>query len=195
MNIISNFSHISKELKGHLLCANEYVDQFTQLSGHYTEKFDRVLRINLFIEEFREFEKANEAGDRVEELDAILDMAYILVGTIQIYMDSEDGSFEDERIFWEQASEIQGCILKSEFGKRDDFYKLFYLGFMEVHRSNMSKFFYKDDAEFIDWDATWTMTEITEGMCCVKDENGKVRKPSCYQKPQLELFVKAYLHE
>jgi len=112
MNIISNFNNVSHELKAHLLCFNEYVKNFTQLAGCYEDGYDYELRDQLFNEESCEFVAANLDKDRVEELDAILDMCYILVGSIDLFESLQDFSRGEVDSFHDKAGMIQEAILR-----------------------------------------------------------------------------------
>jgi len=75
---------ISKELK--------FVWDFQETFGHMqtTEitkgtQDKRKLRLNLFLEELGELHKATYENDNVEQLDAVIDMLYILLGSVHYH--------------------------------------------------------------------------------------------------------------
>jgi predicted HAD superfamily Cof-like phosphohydrolase len=45
----------------------------------------RELRLNLFLEEFREFTKATYENDKIEQLDGAIDQLYILFGSVHYH--------------------------------------------------------------------------------------------------------------
>ena len=97
---------------------------------------DRMkLRERLFDEEQTEYIIAEKNNDKVEMLDAVCDMCYILIGTL---LEQNKGDIEAvaDVIYF-------GCDNKSKFifekVFKNEFNDIFVKAFEEVHRSNMSK--------------------------------------------------------
>ena len=91
----------------------------------------KIMRFNLFEEEYQEYRFAK---DEVEKLDAVCDMLYIRFGTLLESMTSK----ADLRNLLEynldkKINMIYGFVRKNNFGD------ILFQAFNEVHRSNMSK--------------------------------------------------------
>lgn len=115
------------------------------------------LRYNLFIEEVQELKDAVEANDRVEQLDALVDITYILCGTANTIgspLNDAVGEVYKDRVHWvygmyaidemlsKSVEEIYSsalCIgrVKAWLGFTQE---TFNEAFHRVHVSNMSKF-------------------------------------------------------
>ena len=93
------------------------------------------LRERLFDEELTEYNIAERENNKVEMLDAVCDMCYILIGTL---LEKCKGDVEAvaNMIYF-------GCDDKSKFMfkkvLKNEFNDIFVKAFEEVHRSNMSK--------------------------------------------------------
>ena len=123
------------------------------------------LRERLFDEELTEYNVAERENDKVEMLDAVCDMYYILIGTL---LEKYKGNVEKVRdvLYFDKSEEselIFRKILKNEFNE------VFIEAFKEVHRSNMSK--------------------LENGKAIFR-EDGKILKGKNYFRPNLENFFK-----
>lgn len=122
------------------------------------------LRKRLFDEELKEYEMAEKNKDKVEMLDAVCDMYYILIGTLlEIHKGNVD-TVTDVIYFGEddKSKFIFEKVFKNEFND------IFVKAFEEVHRSNMSKL---------------------ENGKAVFREDGKIMKGKNYFKPNLKQFI------
>ena len=122
------------------------------------------LRERLFDEELTEYNVAERENDKVEMLDAVCDMYYILIGTL---LEKYKGNVEKVRdvLYFDKSEEselIFRKILKNEFNE------VFIEAFKEVHRSNMSK--------------------LENGKAIFR-EDGKILKGKNYFRPNLKPFV------
>lgn len=122
------------------------------------------LRKKLFDEELKEYEVAEKNKDKVEMLDAVCDMCYILIGTLlEIHKGNVD-TVTDVIYF--------GCDDKSKFifekVFKNEFNDIFVKAFEEVHKSNMSK--------------------LENGKAIFR-EDGKILKGKNYFRPNLKQFI------
>lgn len=122
------------------------------------------LRRRLFDEELTEYNVAERENDKVEMLDAVCDMYYILIGTL---LEKYKGNVEKVRdvLYFDKGEEselIFRKILKNEFNE------VFIEAFKEVHRSNMSK--------------------LQDGKVIFRSD-GKILKGADYFRPNLKPFV------
>jgi len=123
------------------------------------------LRKKLFDEELKEYNVAEKSNDKVEMLDAVCDMCYILIGTL---LEKCKGDVEAavNVIYF-------GCNDKSEFifekVFKNEFNDIFVKAFEEVHKSNMSK--------------------LENGKAIFR-EDGKILKGANYFRPNLKQFIK-----
>ena len=123
------------------------------------------LRKRLFDEEFKEYEMAEKNKDKVEMLDAVCDMCYILIGTLLEMHKGDVDTVTDVIYFGEddKSKFIFEKVFKNEFND------IFVKAFEEVHRSNMSK--------------------LENGKAIFR-EDGKIIKGKNYFRPNLEQFIK-----
>ena len=123
------------------------------------------LRKKLFDEEFKEYEMAEKNKDKVEMLDAVCDMCYILIGTLLEIHKGDVDTVTDVIYFGEddKSKFIFEKVFKNEFND------IFVKAFEEVHRSNMSK--------------------LENGKAIFR-EDGKILKGANYFRPNLEKFLK-----
>lgn len=123
------------------------------------------LRKRLFDEELKEYETAEKNKDKVEMLDAVCDMCYILIGTLLEMHKGDVDTVTDVIYFGEddKSKFIFEKVFKNEFND------IFVKAFEEVHRSNMSKL---------------------ENGKAVFREDGKILKGSNYFRPNLKKFIK-----
>jgi len=127
---------------------------------------DRMkLRERLFDEEQTEYIIAEKNNDKVEMLDAVCDMCYILIGTL---LEQNKGNIEAvaDVIYF-------GCNDKSKFifekVFKNEFNDIFVKAFEEVHRSNMSK--------------------LDENGKPIYREDGKITKGPNFFPPNLKQFL------
>ena len=127
---------------------------------------DRMkLRERLFDEEQTEYIIAEKNNDKVEMLDAVCDMCYILIGTL---LEQNKGDIEAvaDVIYF-------GCDNKSKFVFekvfKNEFNDIFVKAFEEVHRSNMSK--------------------LDENGKPIYREDGKITKGPNFFPPNLKQFL------
>ena len=121
------------------------------------------LRERLFDEELKEYKMA-EKKDKVEMLDAVCDMCYILIGTLLEMHKGDVDTVTDVIYFGEddKSKFIFEKVFKNEFND------IFVEAFEEVHRSNMSK--------------------LENGKPIFR-EDGKILKGKNYFRPNLKQFV------
>ena len=141
-------------------------DKFLNEKGIEEDRLQ--LRTNLFKEESDELIKAIKEKDRVEILDAIIDMLYIRIGTI---LEHTSGKVLQTETICEIDIEIQNTIkaFKKHFG---DNFILLIDGFNEVQKSNLSK---------LDKDGN-----------PIFREDGKIMKSELFVKPDLKTILEKY---
>ena len=122
------------------------------------------LRKRLFDEELKEYKMAEKNKDKVEMLDAVCDMCYILIGTLLEMHKGDVDTVTDVIYFGEddKSKFIFEKVFKNEFND------IFVRAFEEVHRSNMSK--------------------LENGKAIFR-EDGKIIKGKNYFRPNLKQFV------
>jgi len=122
------------------------------------------LRKRLFDEELKEYKMAEKNKDKVEMLDAVCDMCYILIGTLLEMHKGDVDTVTDVIYFGEddKSKFIFEKVFKNEFND------IFVKAFEEVHRSNMSK--------------------LENGKAIFR-EDGKILKGKNYFRPNLKQFV------
>nr|DAM31776.1 MAG TPA: NTP-PPase-like protein [Caudoviricetes sp.]DAS46997.1 MAG TPA: NTP-PPase-like protein [Caudoviricetes sp.] len=122
------------------------------------------LRKRLFDEELTEYNVAERENNKVEMLDAVCDMCYILVGTL-LEMHKGDVDAVTNVIYFEEDDKSK-LIFEKVF--KNEFNDIFVKAFGEVHRSNMSK--------------------LQDGKAIFRSD-GKILKGADYFRPNLEPFV------
>ena len=122
------------------------------------------LREKLFEEELKEYEVAEKNNNKVEMLDAVCDMCYILIGTLLEMHKGDVDTVTDVIYFGEddKSKFIFEKVFKNEFND------IFVKAFEEVHRSNMSKL---------------------ENGKAVFRKDGKILKGANYFRPNLKQFI------
>ena len=122
------------------------------------------LREKLFEEELKEYDDAEKNKDKVEMLDAVCDMCYILIGTLLEMHKGDVDTVTDVIYFGEddKSKFIFEKVFKNEFND------IFVKAFEEVHRSNMSK--------------------LENGKAIFR-EDGKILKGKNYFRPNLKKFI------
>nr|DAP68801.1 MAG TPA: NTP-PPase-like protein [Caudoviricetes sp.] len=123
------------------------------------------LRERLFDEELKEYKMAEKNKDKVEMLDAVCDMCYILIGTL-LEMHKGNVDAVTDVIYFEENDKSK-FIFEKVF--KNEFNDIFVKAFEEVHKSNMSKL---------------------ENGEAVFREDGKILKGANYFRPNLEKFLK-----
>lgn len=122
------------------------------------------LRERLFDEELKEYNDAEKNNDKVEMLDAVCDMCYILIGTLlEIHKGNVDAV--TDMIYFEEDDKSK-FVFEKVF--KNEFNDIFVKAFEEVHRSNMSK--------------------LQDGKAIFRAD-GKILKGADYFRPNLEPFV------
>ena len=122
------------------------------------------LRERLFDEELTEYNVAERENDKVEMLDAVCDMCYILVGTLlEIHKGNVD---EVTDVIYFEENDKSKFIFEKVF--ENEFNDIFVKAFGEVHRSNMSK--------------------LQDGKAIFRSD-GKILKGADYFRPNLKPFV------
>ena len=105
------------------------------LNAEMTEERER-LRDLLLTEEKTEYAKAEAENDRIGKLDAVVDMAYVHIGTL-LERCKGDIDLVVRTLYFDLAdSELIGILNKIE---KNNFNGIFLTAFKEVHRSNMTK--------------------------------------------------------
>ena len=127
-----------------------------------------VLRNKLWNEECEEFIEAKEKKDKVQILDAIVDMMYIRIGTL---LEHYRGDTMIVRLVIERDTEISNCrnYFAKHFGYNPN---LLIDAFDEVHRSNLSK--------------------LDENGEPIFREDGKVMKSHLFSEPDLKTILEKY---
>ena len=122
------------------------------------------LRERLFDEELKEYNDAEKNNDKVEMLDAVCDMCYILIGTL-LEMHKGNVDTVTDVIYFEEDDKSK-FIFEKVF--KNEFNDIFVKAFEEVHRSNMSK--------------------LQDGKAIFRAD-GKILKGADYFRPNLKPFV------
>lgn len=103
-------SNIFKDQRKFMLVSGQDVDKYNE--DQYT------LYLNLIKEEFEELQEAVKDNDRVEQLDALLDMIVVIAGAIHSAgFDGEGGWDEVIRSNMSKVDPETGKVLKREDGK------------------------------------------------------------------------------
>lgn len=168
------------ELKS-ITCRQKIIEQVWAVEDFYRsigddKEFENVglsfkryfLRIKLLFEKAEEGYNALNENDRVEVLDALVDMFYVRVGTL---LEFYKGSIQKvtEIIFFNEDIDIQVIFNSLEyFGLTD----VFDSAFKEVHRSNMSK--------------------LDKNGKPIFREDGKLLKGPNFSKPDLKSILENY---
>ena len=137
--------------------------------GKYGITPDRmVLRNKLWNEECEELIEAISKKDKVQILDAIVDMMYIRIGML---LEHYSGDTMVVRLVIERDTEISNCreYFTKHFGYN---LKLLEDTFKEVHRSNLSK--------------------LDENGEPIFREDGKVMKSNLFSEPDLKSILEKY---
>lgn len=122
------------------------------------------LRERLFDEELKEYNDAEKNNDKVEMLDAVCDMCYILIGTLlEIHKGNVDAVTD---VIYFEENDKSKFIFEKVF--ENEFNDIFVKAFEEVHRSNMSK--------------------LQDGKAIFRAD-GKILKGADYFRPNLKPFV------
>ena len=122
------------------------------------------LRERLFDEELKEYNDAEKNNNKVEMLDAVCDMCYILIGTLlEVYKGNIDAV--TDAIYFEENDKSK-FIFEKVF--ENEFNDIFVKAFVEVHRSNMSK--------------------LQDGKAIFRAD-GKILKGADYFRPNLKQFI------
>ena len=122
------------------------------------------LRERLFDEELKEYNDAEKNNDKVEMLDAVCDMCYILVGTL-LEMHKGNVDAVTDVIYFEEDDKSK-FIFEKVF--ENEFNDIFVKAFVEVHKSNMSK--------------------LQDGKAIFRAD-GKILKGADYFRPNLKQFI------
>lgn len=94
------------------------VMQFIEACEQQKTEANRHLYQKLIVEEFWEFMKAYKDGDKVEELDACMDMIWVILG--YCYMRGfkvPEGWAEVARSNLDKIDSVSGKVIKNELGK------------------------------------------------------------------------------
>ena len=122
------------------------------------------LREKLFDEELKEYEVAEKNNNKLEMLDAVCDMCYILTGTL---LEKCKGDVEAVvNVIYFGYDDKSKFIFEKVF--KNEFNDIFVKAFEEVHRSNMSK--------------------LENGKAIFR-EDGKILKGKNYFRPNLKQFI------
>ena len=127
-----------------------------------------VLRNKLWNEECEEFVEAKEKKDKVQILDAIVDMMYVRIGTL---LEHHIGLAATVGFVAESDVELTNCrkYFAENYGYNP---KLLEDAFDEVHRSNMSK--------------------LDENGNPIFREDGKIMKSNLFSEPDLKSILEKY---
>lgn len=126
------------------------------------------LHLTLFNEEHKEFKDALKNNNALEMLDGLIDCMYVTTGAV---LDIPTSSLIDE--FKIKCNNIAFTFRSYLDILEDDFDNLIDEAFAEVHRSNMTK--------------------VPKCGNIIVSENGKILKPTTYEKPNLQPILDKYL--
>jgi hypothetical protein len=164
------------------------------------------LRIDLLMEEIREYLDAKHVGNRVEMLDGLCDMQYVLSGAalawgLQGYINGSNVGYrniEDELVELTEMKTPSLSLLKMQLGLMNEvlgwgFTDVFRDAFTEVHRSNMSKMWTDQDVidgrEIALKSIVYPVAERDGRKWVVKRKDGKILKPKSYSPANLIQFL------
>lgn len=141
-------------------------EEFLEEYGITPERMNK--RLDWFKEETEELIEAKEKKDKVQILDAIIDMMYIRIGTV---LEHHKGIITMVDFAVESDIELTNC---REYFAKHFGHNLGLLGnsFDEVHRSNMSK--------------------LDENGNPIFREDGKVMKSNLFSEPDLKTILEKY---
>lgn len=141
-------------------------EEFLEEYGITPERMNK--RLDWFKEETEELIEAKEKKDKVQILDAIVDMMYIRIGTL---LEHHKGVVTMTNFKVEIDTEIKNCInyFYNHFGYNP---KLLKDAFEEIHRSNLSK--------------------LDENGEPIFREDGKVMKSELFVEPDLKTILEKY---
>lgn len=141
-------------------------EEFLEEFGITPERMNK--RLDWFKEETEELIEAKEKKDKVKILDAIIDMMYIIIGTL---LEHNIGLVTTVDFVAENDIELTNCRIyfAENFGYNP---KLLKDAFDEVHRSNMSKLDENGDPIF--------------------REDGKIVKSHLFIEPNLKSILEKY---
>ena len=128
------------------------------------------LRDLLLMEEKTEYMKAEIENDTVGKLDAVVDMAYVYIGTLLEQCKGNADLVARILYFDSMDSELVEIYDKIE---KNNFNGIFLLAFKEVHRSNMTKL-----------DKNGQPVYYTKGA-----KKGKIRKSEVFEEPKLKEII------
>lgn len=158
------YKKMAKQVKDFYIAFKQ--EEYLKEYGITPERMNK--RLDWFKEETEELIEAKEKKDKVQILDAIIDMIYIRIGTLLEYHKGNEIMID---FLAENDIELKNCInyFYNHFGYNP---KLLKDAFDEVHRSNMSK--------------------LDENGEPIFREDGKVMKGSNYFKPNLKTILEKY---
>ena len=139
------------------------------LNKDMTEKREH-LRDLLLMEEKTEYMKAEIENDTVGKLDAVVDMAYVYIGTLLEQCKGNVDLVARVLYFDTMDPELIGIFDKIE---KNNFNGIFLSAFKEVHRSNMTKL-----------DKNGQPVYYTKGT-----KKGKIAKSELFEEPKLKEII------
>lgn len=128
------------------------------------------LRDLLLMEEKTEYMKAEIENDTVGKLDAVVDMAYVYIGTLLEQCKGNVDLVARVLYFDTMDPELIGIFDKIE---KNNFNGIFLSAFKEVHRSNMTKL-----------DKNGQPVYYTKGT-----KKGKIAKSELFEEPKLKEII------
>ena len=128
------------------------------------------LRDLLLMEEKTEYMKAEIENDMVGKLDAVVDMAYVYIGTLLEQCKGNVDLVARVLYFDTMDPELIGILNKIE---KNNFNGIFLTAFKEVHRSNMTKL-----------DKNGQPVYYMEG-----HKKGKIGKSELFEEPKLKEII------
>lgn len=170
------------------------------------------LRIALLEEELAEYQAAEKAGNRVEMLDALCDLQYVLSGAVlHLGLRESDISFWVSHFEWSHFEEALDCFriaCRKEFSMnamesikamqqildnqiRDDgFESVFEAAFLAVHENNCGKVWTSEEADDCALEYQFESCLWNPTRWIARNLAGKVIKPPGHKKVDLTPFVK-----
>lgn len=167
---------------------NEYIEKLSLKVNDFCIKYeftnDKSIRETLFNEEMNEYIEAVENGNKIEQMDGLVDMMYIALGTCFI----QNGF---KKVNYVAVKEINYII--NEFEKSGFTLDQFTNCFKEIHKNNMSKSFTSQDEIFYTMSkldiSDFRVVKIGNEFNVYNGITGKLIKRDSHPKPDLAQYV------
>jgi hypothetical protein len=167
---------------------NNYIEKLSLKVNDFCIKYqfqgDNSIREVLFNEEMNEYIDAVKKGDIVEQMDGLVDMLYIALGTCFI----QNGFKKVNYVAVKEINYVVNEFQKSGF-TLDQFSKCF----NEIHKNNMSKSFTSQDEIFYTMSkldiSDFRVVKIGNEFNVYNSETGKLIKKASHPKPDIAQYL------